>query len=114
MSLWKFDFVVDGKHLEKVLESLTGVALDLQPPQKIGNAVVRQGKVKAASSATSIKDLVLNDIKAMPSNTVFGSTNVKDLVTKHGGAESGYAHYILAILKAGIAVRRGRGHFVTK
>jgi hypothetical protein len=114
MSLWKFDFVVDGKNLEKVMESISGYALNFQPPQKIGNAVVKQGKVKAASSATTIKDLVINDIKAMPPNTVFGSTNVKEIIGKHGGAESGYAHYIIAILEAGAAVRRGRGHFVTK
>jgi hypothetical protein len=114
MSLWKFDFVVDGKNLERVMESLTGIALDFQPPRRIGNAVVQQGKIKAASSATTIKELVINDIKAMPPNTVFGSNNVKEIIKRHNGAESGYAHYIIAILEAGAATRRGRGHFVTK
>ncbi len=114
MSLWRFEFMVDGKHLERVMEAINGVALNFQAPQPVGNAVVKKGKVAAASTAVSYKDLVLNDIKAMPTNTVFTSQEVKALIRKHGAADSAYNHYIMAILDAGAAVRRGRGHFVTK
>jgi hypothetical protein len=111
--LWKFDFIVEGKHLERVMESISGVALNFQPPQPVGNAVVKKGKIKAESSATSIKDLVLNDFKERAPNTVFGSADVKNSITKHGGTDSAYNHYVKSLLEEGIINRRGRGQFVT-
>ena len=111
--LWRFEFFVEGKHLERVMEAINGVALNFQPPRPVGNAVVKQGKIKAETPAISMKDLVLNDIKAMPPNTVFGTAEIKAIIRKHGGADTSYAHFVMVITEAKIATRRGRGQFVT-
>jgi hypothetical protein len=113
MSLWRFEFMVEGKHLERVMESISGVALNMKPPQPVGNAVVKKGKVKAESSASSYKDLVLKDFRDLAPNSVFDAIAVKASIAKHGGSESAYNHYIRAILEEKIATRRSRGTFVT-
>lgn len=115
MSLWRFEFYVEGpKNLEHVLESISEIALNMQPPQLVGNAEIKRGKIKAVNPGAtgSYKEKVLTWARDLSPHTVFSSQEVKDQINKSGGSDTAYNHYIMAILDEKIATRRGRGQFV--
>lgn len=63
--LWKFDFMVEGKHLERVLEALAGVALELRGPLPVSNGMVKQGKVKQKVAGTNNTARIVNKLTDM-------------------------------------------------
>lgn len=106
-------FFVEDKNLPKVLTALQGLALNLEAPQPVTNAVVKNGKVAAAKpEASSMKEQVLSKIAELPSGTVFTVANLKQIITSVGGAESSHSHFTKEIKKAKLAKMRSRGHYV--
>lgn len=114
--LWRFNFFVQGKHLEKVLEALSGVAINMEPPQLVGNAVVEkvngQKQVKAELPGTSITAQVTAWASAFAHDMVITSSQIQDTVINLGGSQGGNSYYTIRLLKAGIIKRRSRGVFV--
>jgi|ERR1700722_2423951 len=51
--LWKIEYIVEGKHLEKALEAVAGIALNMQPPQPVTNGIVREKTVKQAKESVA-------------------------------------------------------------
>lgn len=60
--LWKFDFMVEGKNLEKVMSALAGVALEFQTPMPVSNGVSKSGKVRQQVSGVTNPDRVMNKL----------------------------------------------------
>lgn len=61
--LWRFAFFVEGKHLEKVMSAIAGIALNMETPRPVSNGTVKQGKVVQKSSGTSQPLRVLEQLK---------------------------------------------------
>lgn len=51
--LWKIDFFVEGKDLEKVFSAVAGYALNMQPPRPVENAGIQLAKGKKQIVAVS-------------------------------------------------------------
>lgn len=120
MSLWKFEFFVEGKDLEKALASVSNIALNMQPPQQVTGAEVKQGKVQAAKPRKRVSKEVIGGIMAnvtsairhYPAGTPVSAKDIKKLVSSFGGKPSGYNHYVKDVIDKKILHRRSRGSFV--
>lgn len=114
--LWRFEFYVQGKHLEKVLESVSGIALNMQPPQPVGNAVVEkvkgQKQIKAELPGTTIVAQMITWAASFEPDTVITSGQIQDESGRLGGSKQGGTYYTNALIESGIFKRRSRGMFV--
>jgi hypothetical protein len=113
MSLWRFEFFVEGKHLEQVLEAVSDVALNMLPPQMVG-PVPQKGKVRKQQAPVikGIKDKIFNALRGKPLNSSLTAGDFKDLIEELGASGDSYSHFIQAAVKEGLMKSRGRGHYI--
>ncbi len=105
-------FLVEDKNLPKVLTALAGLALNLEAPQPVTNAVVKNGKVVAETEGGSIREQLESKISSLPKDTVLTSANFKQLIVSLGGAETSYNHFIAYLKEAKLIKMRSRGTYV--
>lgn len=110
--MFRVTFFVEDNKLSKVLHAVQGLVLNMEPPQPVVNATIEKGTVKAASSASSYKDMFLDYVGKLPTGTVFTSGNIKQQLTQLGASSSAYNHYVKAMKTAKLAKPRSRGHFI--
>lgn len=114
--LWRFEFFVQGKHLETVLASVSGIAVNMQPPQPVANGVVETvrgvKKIKAKHEGTTIVGQVVAWAASLSPDTVISSAQILEKAISLGGSDSGSTYYTNALLDSGALKRRSRGVFV--
>lgn len=49
--LFRMEFFIEGKHLEKVLSAVSNVALNMKPPQPVVNATATKGRTLRQTSS---------------------------------------------------------------
>lgn len=109
--LFRIAFFVEGKHLEKVLSAVSGVALNMEAPQPVVNATVQKGRVTQASSAVSMKGRLIEVIKQTGKGKTFTTTQLKEAITGLGGTGTSFNHFAVELIKAKVLKRKGRGEF---
>lgn len=114
--LWRFEFFVQGKHLETVLASVSGIAVNMQPPQPVANGVVETvkgvKKIKAKHEGNTIVGQIISWATSLTPDTVVGTPQIIQKSTELGGTSNGSTYYTDALLKSGVLKRRSRGVFV--
>ena len=110
--LWKMGFFVEGKHLEKVLIAVSGIALNMDPPQPVVNARVKNGGVKQVNGGSSIKEHLIAEIAKLAKGSLYTNDNLRADIVKVGGSESSYCHFAKTFIGLKILKRKGRGEYV--
>lgn len=60
--LFKFDFMVEGKNLERALTALAGIAIEMQTPVPVSNGIIKKGVVKQQVAGTNHAERVMNKL----------------------------------------------------
>jgi len=108
--MFKISFIVEDKHLAKVLHSVTGVALNLET-RPVGNATMVQGKVTQQAESGNPYDVVANKLLSMQGAHLNGS-QIKDLVMQSGGSDGSYGYYIKKLKDQKLLKARSRGNYI--
>lgn len=77
---------VEDKHLPKILHAMSGLVLNMEPPQPVVNAVVKKGKVETSSMGDSVLARIKNLISSkLAKGDEFTSDTLKLMVKDAGG-----------------------------
>lgn len=106
--LWKIDFFVDGKDLEKCLAAAAGFALNMQPPRPVENAGIQLAKGKkrvVAVSDTPLRGQAalagLLSAKYKDGDAVTWS-NCRDLLINNNVPHTGVSTFIVSLKESGM------------
>lgn len=101
---------IEDKQLPKVLYAVTGLVYKMEPPRPVVNAVAKNGNLKQASSATSLKDQMFEWASHLKGKQIT-SKDVKEQVKTFGGAESSAYYVTTELIKAKLMKRKANGVF---
>lgn len=110
--LWRIAFFVEGRQLEKCLAAVTGMALNMEPPKPVVNAVAKQGKVEATSSASSKKELMANWLRTQKGKEVTTKLLTNKMAEFGGSPSSVNSGLINAYLDDKLLKRKSRAVYV--
>lgn len=112
--MFRIAFLVEDKNLAKVLTSLAGLTLNMEPPQPVVNATVQKGKVKQVSAEGSITGRVAEAVAKHKFDTI-NRAEIGKLIVKNGGNVSGVGTMVAALKKTGQLTDNGeRGVYTIK
>lgn len=107
--LWRIAFFVEGKHLEKCLAAVTGIALNMEPPKPVINAVVKASKVEPISSTASTKQDHLTEwLKAQKGNELTTDA-IKNKYEELGGSRTSVGGVLTGLIEQKAIKRRKQG-----
>ena len=117
--LWRIEYFVEGKNLEKALASVAGIAINMSTPQPVtGAMVVTEGKIKKVKSNTapvegSYKDQFMAWLKTKQAGSRITSSEMKEhFVNGIGGKKTSFNNVLMnAVIEAGIIKRLERGQY---
>lgn len=111
--MFRIVFFVEDKNLPKVLHAVQGMVLNMEPPQPVVNATVKEGKVQAASSGTATWERLWDEVIKCPTGPLITSADLKRLITKVGGQVGSFS-YFLKVLKDNNVLKstKKRGEYV--
>ncbi len=101
--MFRITFIVEDKNLPKVLHAITGLVLNMEPPQPVTNAVVVKpakapAKVEQASTATSIKGRLVEYLGTIKGSRI-STVEMRDKWVEYGGAPGSLNGSLLIQLK---------------
>ena len=108
--MFKISFIVEDKHLAKVLHSVTGVALNLET-RPVGNATMVQGKVVQQTESGHPYDVVANKLLSMQGAHLTG-IQIKELIRQSGGTDTASGYYLKKLKEQKVLKSRSRGNYI--
>lgn len=118
--LWRIEYFVEGKNLEKALAGAAGIALNMSTPQPVSGAMVtKQGSKKQVKGADapiegSYKEQFIEWLKAKDDNERVSSQQMKKYFTDTlGASKNSFNNFLMkAIIDEGYVKRIARGQYV--
>jgi len=111
--MFRIACIVDDKNLPKVLHALSGLVLNMEPPQPVVNAEVKGGKVKQASSGIATWERIWDMVHKLPNGSIYTSANLKADIIKAGGVENSFSYFSKVLRDNGlIKATKNRGEYV--
>lgn len=107
--MFKIDFIVEDKHLAKVLYALAGFHVLNLSSVPVLNAKVDGGKVKQDGPAGSVKELVFSEFsKEFEKGTIIKPADLKTVVEKCGASSSSTSYFTSALMEQGLLKRMSK------
>lgn len=117
--LWRIEYFVEGKDLEKALTGAAGIALNMSTPQPVSGAmVITSGRTKQVKSNTtpidgSFKDRMITWLQTFEQGHRITSKQMrKYFLEELGGNKNSYNHGLMkSLIDAGVLKRISRGQY---
>lgn len=107
--MFRLVMFVEDKKLAPVLNALSGLVLNMEPPQPVTNAVkASKNNIKQASGETTIKDRVIGMLKARSGQDIT-TQEIKEMTVQSGGQPTSNASYITSLVEERVVKRKDRG-----
>ena len=99
--LWKMDFMVEGKDLEKCLAGVEGLALNMQVPRPVTNAILQGKQVKQVSMNTNQVSRLEEALKeqGFKRDDILRSTKIRELMDALEIPKGNYSSLITTMKK---------------
>lgn len=108
--MFRVVFMVEDRNLHKVLHALTGLVVNMEPPQPVTNAVVKNGKVKEVSSGATKKERFFEGVQALKGSAIT-TDDLKKVMASVGGAPTSINGIMAQLFKRKIIKRKSMGHY---
>lgn len=109
--MFRVVFMVEDRNLHKVLHALTGLVVNMEPPQPVTNAVVKNGKVKEASSGGTRKERFFEAVKANQKGSELTTDDLRAAMVAAGGMATSLNGIMAELFKRKIIKRKSMGHY---
>lgn len=104
--------LVEDKNLHKVLHAVAGLVVNMEPPTPVVNAVIKNGKAVQASTASSKKDMLIEQLKPLRGKQVTTGEMKKMFVALGGGESSVNSTLTGHLMDEKVLKRKERGVFL--
>ena len=110
--MFKIVCLVEDKHLPKVLHAMAGLVVNMEPPQPVINAVVNKGQIVQATTATSFKGQLIEELKKK-SGSLISTKAMKDFFISIGANPNSINSTLTnQLIEEKVLKRKDRGLFV--